>query len=100
MLRQELESLKLEEAKDSPTLEILVPAVPSALRSYPKRGKIVIRYTALAFFLSLLWIAVITYTKQLLDDSSTGPFWKNILKISRSQLFPGRKRKKGYHRPS
>ncbi|RKZ07022.1 hypothetical protein DRQ25_12595, partial [Candidatus Fermentibacteria bacterium] len=100
MLRQELESLKLEEAKDSPTLEILVPAVPSALRSYPKRGKIVIQYTALAFFLSLLWIAVITYTKQLLDDSSTGPFWKNILKISRSQLFPGRKRKKGYHRPS
>ncbi len=100
MLRQELESLKLEEAKDSPTLEILVPAVPSALRSYPKRGKMVIRYTALAFFLSLLWIAVITYTKQLLDDDRTGPFWKSILKTSRSQLFPGRKRKKGYHRPS
>ncbi|MEN8209216.1 MAG: hypothetical protein ABFR50_08195 [Candidatus Fermentibacteria bacterium] len=100
MLRQELESLKLEEVKDSPTLEILVPAVPSALRSYPKRGRMVIRYTALAFFLSLLWIAVITYTKQLLNDESTGPFWKNVLKISRSQLFPARKRTKRQRRQS
>jgi capsule polysaccharide export protein KpsE/RkpR len=100
MLRQELESLKLEETKDSPTLEILVPAVPSALRSYPKRGKMVIKYTIMAFFLSLLWIAVITYAKQLLDDESIGPFCKNVLRISRNQLFPGRKRTKGQRRPS
>jgi capsule polysaccharide export protein KpsE/RkpR len=100
MLRQELESLKLEEAKDSPTLEILVPAVPSALRSYPKRAKIVIMYTFVALFLSLLWIAVITYVKQLLDDSSTGPFWKNVLSTSKNQLFPGRKRTRGQRRPS
>ena len=100
MLRQELESLKLEEAKDSPTLEILVPAVPSALRSYPKRGKMVIKYTIIALFLSLLWIAVITYTKQLLDDETTGPFWKNVLRISGSQLFPKRKRTKHQHRQS
>jgi len=100
MLRQELESLKLEEAKDSPTLEILVPAVPSALRSYPKRGKLVIQYTAIAIFLSLLWIAVITYAKQLMDDDATGPFWKNVLRISRSQLFPARKRIKHQRRES
>ena len=100
MLRQELESLKLEEAKDSPTLEILVPAVPSALRSYPKRGKMVIIYTFIALFLSLLWIAVITYTKQLLDDETTGPFWKNVLRISGGQLFPKRKRTKHQHRLS
>jgi len=100
MLRQELESLKLEEAKDSPTLEILVPAVPTALRSYPKRGKMVVMYTALAFFLSLLWIAVITYAKQLLDDSSTGPFWRNVIKTAGSQLFLVRKRTRGHRRPS
>jgi capsule polysaccharide export protein KpsE/RkpR len=51
MLRQELESLKLEEAKESPTIEVLVPPVPSALRAYPKRGKIVIKYTVISFFL-------------------------------------------------
>jgi len=94
MLRQELETLKLEEAKDSPSLEILAPAIPSALRSYPKRAMIVIKYTALAFFLSLLWIAVITYAKQLLDDENTGPFWKNVVGTTRNQLFLERKRKK------
>jgi uncharacterized protein involved in exopolysaccharide biosynthesis len=93
MLRQELESLKLEEAKDSPTIEVLVPAVPSALRSYPKRGKMVIKYTIIVFFLSLLWIAVITYAKQLLDDENTGPFWKNVVRTAGSQLFLVRKRK-------
>ncbi|MCK4806815.1 MAG: hypothetical protein KAT09_04170 [Candidatus Aegiribacteria sp.] len=100
MLRQELESLKLEETKDSPSIEVLVPAVPSALRSYPKRGIMVIKYTLIAFFLSLLWLAVITYAKQLLHDESTGPFWKNILRISGSQLFLVRKRKKGQSGPS
>jgi len=91
MLRQELESLKLEEAKDSPTIEILQPAVPTALRSYPKRGKMVIQYTIFAFLLSILWLSVITYAKQLLDDKSTGPFWKDIVKTARRQLFLSRK---------
>lgn len=93
MLRQELESLKLEEAKDSPSIEVLVPAVPNALRSYPKRGKMVISYTIIAFFLSLFWMAVITYAKQLLDDKDTGPFWRNIVKTAGSELFLVRKRK-------
>ena len=99
MLRQELESLKLEEAKDSPTIEVLVPAVPTALRSYPQRGKMVIRYTIIAFFLSLFWMAVITYAKQLLDDESTGPFWRNIVKTAGSELFLVRKRKTDKNSP-
>ena len=99
MLRQELESLKLQEAKDSPTIEILVPAVPSALRSYPKRGIMIIKYTAIAFFLSLLWLAVITYAKQLLDDETTGPFWRNVIRTAGNQLFLVRKRKKGRSDP-
>ncbi len=93
MLRQELESLRLEEAKDSPSIEVLIPAIPSALRSYPKRGKIVIMYTALAFFISLLWIAVITYSRQLLAEENTGPFWKGIVSTAASQLFLTRKKK-------
>ncbi|OPL19888.1 MAG: hypothetical protein AVO35_00030 [Candidatus Aegiribacteria sp. MLS_C] len=87
MLRQELESLKLEEAKDSPTLEVIVPAVPAALRSYPKRGRMVIGYTAVAFVLALLWMAVLTYTRQLLDSEGTGPFWREVLGTAGRQLF-------------
>ncbi len=92
LIRQELESLKLEEAKDSPSIEVLSPAVPSALRSYPKRGITVIKYSAIAFLLSLLWMAVITYARQLLDDENSGPFWRNVIRISRSQLFLQKKK--------
>lgn len=87
MLRQELESLKLEEAKDSPSIEVLVPAVPAALRSHPKRASIVIRYTGLALLAALLWIAVLTYGRQLLEDRSTGPYWKDVLRTAGRQLF-------------
>lgn len=99
MLRQELESLKLEEVKDSPSIEVLVPAVPSALRSYPKRGKLVMKYVMIAFFLSLLWMAIITYAKQLLDDENTGPFLKNVVRIAGNQLFIFKRRKKHRKNP-
>lgn len=95
MLRQELESLRLEEAKESPTLEVLVPAVPMALRSYPKRGMLVITNTFLAFILSLLWLTVVTYAKQLLEGESTGNFWRGVLKTAGRQLFLIRDKKRG-----
>ncbi|MBD3278477.1 MAG: hypothetical protein GF388_09270 [Candidatus Aegiribacteria sp.] len=91
MLRQELESLKLEEVKDSPTIEVLVPAVPTALRSYPKRGVMVIKYTFVALLLVLLWMAVLTYAKQVLQDESTGPYWKSVYAKAMEQLFIRRK---------
>jgi uncharacterized protein involved in exopolysaccharide biosynthesis len=94
MLRQELESLKLEEAKDSPSIEVLVPAVPAALRSYPKRGKMVVGFTAVAFVIALLWMAVITYGRQLLENQDTGPFWRDVLGTAKKQLSPGRKKKR------
>ena len=95
MLRQELESLKLEEVKESPTLEVLVPAVPMALRSYPKRGMLVMTNTFIALILSLLWLAVVTYAKQLLEGESTGDFWRGILKTAGKQLFLTRDKKRG-----
>lgn len=95
MLRQELESLRLEEVKESPTLEVLVPAVPMALRSYPKRSMLVITNTFIALILSLLWLAVVTYAKQLLEGESTGDFWRGILKTAGKQLFLTRDKKRG-----
>jgi len=94
MLRQELESLKLEEAKDSPTIEVLVPAVPSALRSSPKRGKIVIKYTFIALLLAVLWTAAATYARGILNDPGTGPFWRNVIDTVKEQLFLKRSRRK------
>ncbi|MCK4504796.1 MAG: hypothetical protein KAW14_04210 [Candidatus Aegiribacteria sp.] len=95
MLRQELESLRLEEVKESPTLEVLVPAVPMALRSYPKRSMLVITNTFIALILSLLWLTVVTYAKQLLESESTGSFWRGVLKTAGKQLFLIRDKKRG-----
>ncbi len=95
MLRQELESLRLEEVKESPTLEVLVPAVPMALRSYPKRSMIVMTNTFIAFILSLLWLTVVTYAKQLLEGETTGSFWRGVLKTAGKQLFVIRDKKRG-----
>ena len=95
MLRQELESLKLQEAQDSPSLEVLIPATPSGLRSYPKRGKMVVLNTMAAFILALLWLAVVAYTRDLLNSEGTGTFWKSIISISRRQLFLGGKKDRG-----
>ncbi len=95
MLRQELESLRLEEVKESPTLEVLVPAVPMALRSYPKRGMIVVSNTFIALLLSLLWLTVVTYSKQLLEEETTGSFWRGVLRTAGKQLFVIRDKKRG-----
>ncbi len=95
MLRQELESLRLEEAKESPTLEVLIPAVPMALRSYPKRSMLVLTNTFFALILSLLWLAVVTYAKQLLEGESTGNFWRGVLRTAGRQLFLIKDKKHG-----
>ncbi|GEM_PF-419387 len=95
MLRQELESLKLQEAQESPTLEVLIPATPSGLRAYPKRGMMVVTNTLAALILALLWLAVVAYSRDLLTREETGAFWKNVVSISRRQLFLGGKKDQG-----
>jgi capsule polysaccharide export protein KpsE/RkpR len=98
MLRQELESLRLQEAEESPTLEVLVPATPSALRAYPKRGMMVVKYTLTALLIALLWLAALAYARDLLEREETGPFWKRIIVVSRAQLLPQKRRDHGQDR--
>ena len=98
MLRQELESLRLQEAEESPTLEVLVPATPSALRAYPKRGMMVVKYTLTALLIALLWLAALAYARDLLEREETGPFWKRIIVVSRAQLLPKKRRDHGQDR--
>jgi capsular polysaccharide transport system permease protein len=99
MLRQEVETLRLQEAEESPTLEVLIPATPSALRAYPKRGMMVVKNTLIALLIAFLWLAVVAYARDLLDRAETGPFWKSFLTVSRAQLLPHRHRDRGVDRP-
>ena len=86
LLRQELANLRIEEAKESPTIEIIVPPTPEFLRAYPKRAVLVITYVFIAFILSIVWIVFITWLRSVLDSPESGPFVRGILSDFRSQF--------------
>lgn len=86
LLRSELESLKIEEARESPTIEMIVPPSPEYLRSYPKRTVMVITYTGIAFILCLVWITFLTWYDTLLESSDAGPFLRGLGTRVRGQL--------------
>jgi uncharacterized protein involved in exopolysaccharide biosynthesis len=92
LVRQELEMLRLDEVKESPTIEIVVPPSPEFLRAYPKRGRTVIVFTFVAFILSILWIAVVTYFRRLMADGNTGSYWREVISGLKGQLHSKRRR--------
>ncbi|MCD4706333.1 MAG: hypothetical protein K8S62_01190 [Candidatus Sabulitectum sp.] len=91
-LRQELESLRIEESKESPTIEIIVPPTPEFLRAYPKRAVMVLTHVFIAFSLCIIWIAFLTWFRSVLDSPESGPFVKGVLADVRNQF---RRRKNG-----
>ena len=86
LLRQELENLRIEEAKESPTIEIIVPPTPEFLRAYPKRAVLVITYVLIAFILCVVWIVFITWFRSVLDSPESGQFIRGVIADFRSQF--------------
>ncbi len=85
-LRQELENLRIEESKESPTIEIIVPPTPEFLRSYPKRSVMVITHVFIAFILCIIWIVFLTWFRSVLDSPESGPFVKGVFADFRNQF--------------
>lgn len=92
LLRQELENLRIEEAKESPTVEVLVPPTPAHERAYPRRTTMVLMVTVLAFVLALAWIVTLEWIRAVMSGS-TGAFWRETWRTVRNQ-FPGRPRRR------
>jgi capsular polysaccharide transport system permease protein len=86
LLRHELENLRIEESRESPTIEIIVPPAPEYLRVYPKRAVMVITHLVIAFVLSIVWIVFLTWFRSVLDSPESGPFVKGILADVRNQF--------------
>ena len=61
LLTQQYEQAKIQEAKDTPTVQVLDKAVPPELRSRPFRRRIVLFGGGLSIFLSLLFIGWMEY---------------------------------------
>lgn len=92
MLRQQLESLRIEEARDSPTIEVLEPPVAPKQRTFPKRVLMVGGFTVLAFIAACMWMTVVAYLRRVGRDPVAGTFWRGFLGEVRTQLRRGRAR--------
>ncbi|HRY60659.1 MAG TPA: hypothetical protein P5266_00565, partial [Candidatus Fermentibacter sp.] len=78
MLTQQLETLRIEEARESPTLEIVQPPVAPKQRVFPKRTLMVLEFTAIAFILGCLWLTVVAYLRRLSRDPAKAEFWRQF----------------------
>ncbi len=92
MLRQQLESLRIEEARESPTLEIIQPPVAPKERTFPRRTITVLGFTAVAFLLGCLWLTVAAYLGRIMRDPEKAAFWRRFFGELRQQV-PARLRR-------
>ena len=67
-LTKQYEMVKLTEAKDSSTFQVLDEAVVPAKKSKPKRSLIVILATVTAFFVSVFTVFVLEYLSKMSDE--------------------------------
>ncbi|MFQ6115424.1 MAG: GumC family protein [bacterium] len=65
LLNQQYYSAKIEEARDTPTVQILDEAVPPEKRTSPKRKILVLVATFLTFSFSVFWAFVLEYSERI-----------------------------------
>lgn len=82
LLNQQYYQAKIQEARDTPTIQVLDPAVPPIVRSSPKRKLLVIVFGALSLLVSIVWI----YGKEYAKDLDKRPEEKKTLLRIKSEL--------------
>jgi len=85
-LTKQYEVAKLNEAKDSSSLQVLDEAVAPAQKSKPKRSLIVLLSTVTAFFIGIFWVFIQEYFGKM--SSEDRAIWQDIKNSCR--LRPGR----------
>ena len=71
-LTQKYEESKIQEARDTPTIQILDPANKPEKRYQPKRKLMVVGYSIIMLFLSMLYVVLIAYNKNVSPESLSG----------------------------
>lgn len=85
-LTKQYEVAKLNEAKDSSSLQVLDEAVAPTKKSKPKRSLIVLLSTVTAFFIGIFWVFIQEYFGKM--SSEDRAIWQDIRNSCR--LRPGR----------
>lgn len=77
-LTRQLEEAKIQENRDTPTLQVLDRAVPPSMAARPKKKVIVASATAIALLFSALWCLWIERWERLGDDSEEVARWREV----------------------
>lgn len=75
-LTKQYEMVKLNEAKDSSSLQVLDEAVAPTMKSKPKRSIIVILSTVTAFFVGVFWVFIQEYASKMSTEDRA--IWQDI----------------------
>lgn len=68
LLNQQYFQAKIQEARDTPTIQVLDEAVPPEIQSQPKRKQLVLIGSFLALMFSVFWAFVLEYLAKLQAD--------------------------------
>jgi len=90
-LTKQLEEAKIQEARDTPTVQILDPGIPADIASRPRKKAIVAAVTGLALLLSVVWAFVLERLDRIRSDAETAERWKWISGQVRRDLSQLRK---------
>lgn len=70
LLNQQYFHAKIQEARDTPTIQVLDEAVPPELRTKPKRKLLVLMGSFLALVFSICWAFLVEYLDRLKNDAN------------------------------
>jgi tyrosine-protein kinase Etk/Wzc len=93
LLTQEYEKAKIQEVKDTPTVEILDEANLPERKSFPRRTQIVVISFVCSLFLGLLLAFFFEYLEKMKDDKEEYKEWKDIVETIKSDFKKIRKKK-------
>jgi uncharacterized protein involved in exopolysaccharide biosynthesis len=86
LLNQQYYSAKIQEARDTPTVQVLDVAVPPEKRTKPKRKLLVIVATMLTFLFSMFWAFVLEYGERIKQNQEEYQKASNIIKEVKSDF--------------
>lgn len=78
LLNQQFYQAKIQEARDTPTVQVLDPAVPPERHAKPKRLLMVLIGTTVVFIFSFLAAIIMFYAKQARRDTAEWEKWRGL----------------------
>ena len=77
-LLPQYEQAKIQEAKDTPTVQVLDKAVPPDLRAKPKRAIMVIMVGFISFIFCAIFVFTLEYYNRMKNDENENNTWNKI----------------------